>query len=84
MLDRRALLLSGAAAAAAGSTLARAADKVALHARPSPTALALDRLFDAFIDEGLNLSPEGVTTLGLGAGDGRTGSSRLNMICTSQ
>jgi uncharacterized protein (DUF885 family) len=80
MLDRRALLLSGAAAAATGSTLARAANKAAsaVTAKPSPTANALNKLFDTFIDEGLNLSPEGVTGLGLDKGKRAYQKAQLN------
>ncbi len=69
MFDRRNLLLSGAAAAA---TLSLSAP-FARAAAGAPTssggeAATLDKLFDAFVQEGLDRSPEGTTSLGLDKG----------------
>ncbi|HEY1707444.1 MAG TPA: DUF885 family protein [Rhizomicrobium sp.] len=64
MLDRRTVLLSGAATVAAGSVIAKAAPDAPAASDPA----ALDALFDKFVDEGLDLSPEGCTSLGLDTG----------------
>jgi uncharacterized protein (DUF885 family) len=62
MLDRRAFLLTSAAAGAATALPARAA---VAAAAPSPELAAL---FDAFFQEGLRQRPEGATQLGLDKG----------------
>jgi uncharacterized protein (DUF885 family) len=62
MLDRRSVLKTGAAAAALtafAAPLARAA---------GDSAAALNKLFDTFMDETLDLSPITVTSLGLDSG----------------
>ena len=61
MLDRRAFLLTSAAAGAATALPARAA----ATDTPSPELAAL---FDAFFQEGLRQRPEGATQLGLDKG----------------
>ena len=61
MIDRRALLMTTAAAG-----LAVAAPRMA-HAAPG-TSADLNRLFDQFFQEGLRLRPEGATQLGLDKG----------------
>jgi len=76
MLDRRALLLSGAATLAA--TAATAAAPKIKPPRISPAVAAMDKLFDAFIAEALDQSPEGVTSLGLDKGKRAYQKSRLN------
>jgi uncharacterized protein (DUF885 family) len=61
-MNRRHLLAAGSAAAAlvmGGANRAFAG---------SPTAADLDKLFDAFVNEGLDLQPEGATSLGLDTG----------------
>ncbi len=78
MLDRRTLLLSGAASLAAGSTLAQAANNAMSAAKPAPAVAALNKLFDAFIDEGLNVNPEGVTYLGIDSGKRAYQKAQLN------
>jgi uncharacterized protein (DUF885 family) len=74
-VDRRRLLISASAAAVAVSTeaLAKPAAKTAgtPHAR-------LDALFDAFMKEGLDHSPEGVTSLGLDKGPRAYQKSKLD------
>lgn len=72
MLNRRSLLLTGAATFAATSV--DAASKAgssmiaATPAKPAAPAAALNKLFDAFIQEGLDVNPEGTTSLGLDTG----------------
>ncbi len=61
MIDRRQLLLSGAAA----SALALASKSFAL---PSPSSAALDKLFDSFMATNLDRSPIQTTQLGLDKG----------------
>lgn len=66
MLDRRDVLKSGAAVAALtafDTPLARAAD-----AAPGAAAKALNQLFDDFMAQYLDASPEEATTLGLDVG----------------
>ena len=58
-MNRRQLLATSGAAVLAGATGAFAA---------SGTGGALNALFDAFVSEGLDISPEGVTSLGLDTG----------------
>jgi uncharacterized protein (DUF885 family) len=60
MLDRRAFLLTSAAAGVATALPARAA--------PAGESLELAALFDAFFQEGLRERPEGATQLGLDKG----------------
>jgi uncharacterized protein (DUF885 family) len=69
MMNRRTLLLAAGSGAAIG--LAGAGD-----AAPG-SAADLDRLFDAFVNEGLDLQPEGATALGLDVGDRAYQKSRL-------
>jgi uncharacterized protein (DUF885 family) len=71
MLDRRSLLLT--ATAAAGSTLAQAATAPATSGAP-----ALNKLFDQFVNEQLDLSPESVTYLGLDSGKRAYQKSQIN------
>ncbi|MDE2184685.1 MAG: DUF885 family protein [Alphaproteobacteria bacterium] len=59
MLDRRSVLLSGSA------LLGLAAAGIA---KPSSEAAKMNALFDAFMSEALDRSPEGVTSLGLDNG----------------
>ncbi len=68
MLDRRSVLLTGAAATclALGGTVAKAATG-AMTASPGSSA-ALAKLFDAFVAENLDVSPIGATSLGLDTG----------------
>lgn len=77
MLDRRNLLKTGAASAAlallstpALTAAARAAASAAPKATPAQASAGkkLAALFDAFVQEGLDRSPEGVTSLGLDTG----------------
>jgi uncharacterized protein (DUF885 family) len=66
MLDRRSVLRSGTAIALfaiAGDAAAKARARTA-----NPEAIKLNALFDAFISEALDLSPEFVTSLGLDKG----------------
>ena len=70
MLDRRAFLLTTAAAGAATALPARAAS-----ATPSPQ---LSALFDAFFQEGLRQRPEGATQLGLDKGANADLKARLS------
>ncbi|MBS0273190.1 MAG: DUF885 family protein [Proteobacteria bacterium] len=70
MLHRRQILKSGVAAAALGAlatpTLARAAGTATAPANPS--GAALNKLFDQFMTENLDLSPIGATFLGVDTG----------------
>jgi len=72
MLDRRKVLLSGAAAtsfAALGGSFAQAAAKKAMKkASADSGAPALNALFDQFMSENLDLSPITATGLGLDVG----------------
>jgi uncharacterized protein (DUF885 family) len=61
MFNRRTFLMT----ATAGAAMAAAP---AVLAGPSPSNAALTALFDDFIKEGLDASPEGVTSLGLDTG----------------
>jgi uncharacterized protein (DUF885 family) len=62
-MNRRQMLAAAAAAALAGSAGLNA------RALAAPgTAGDLDKLFDTFVNEGLDLSPESVTSLGLDVG----------------
>ena len=66
MLDRRSVLRSGTAItllAVSGGALARTKP-----AKVNPEAVKLNALFDAFMDEALDRSPEFVTSLGLDTG----------------
>lgn len=65
MLDRRNLLMSGAATFAATALLH---PTLALSAGANDNSAALAKLFDAFVDEQLDHSPEGATSLGLDKG----------------
>ncbi len=66
MIDRRRVLLSGAAVSvvAMGAPLARAADAMATGSGGA----ALNALFDKFVDEQIDLSPIGATALGIDTG----------------
>ncbi len=80
MLDRRRLLISTAAAAAL-SPLAARANAAALTA-PTPASAAegarMNKLFDAFIQEMLDHSPEGATGLGMDSGPRAAQRSQLD------
>jgi uncharacterized protein (DUF885 family) len=67
MLDRRRVLLTGAAVscAALGGSLARAADAVMA---PGGASAALAKLFDTFVSENLDQSPIFATSLGVDTG----------------
>lgn len=67
MIDRRGLLLSGAAmtAFAFAETLPV---RAATTGVPGGGAIALDKLFDSFMSENLDLTPIGTTSLGLDTG----------------
>jgi len=72
LIDRRTLLLSGAATGAlafVSTPFARAA---------TPAASALYKMFDAFMDEDLTRSPEGTTGLGLDTGKRAYEKSKLD------
>jgi uncharacterized protein (DUF885 family) len=73
MLDRRRVLMSGAAALAVSAPLAHAATakKVAPAAAKSVNtpAAKLNALFDTFVSEGLDRSPEFASALGIDTGD---------------
>ncbi|HEX2591246.1 MAG TPA: DUF885 family protein [Rhizomicrobium sp.] len=73
MLNRRAVLLTGAATAAAGSTFAHAAT-----APGTSGAAALNKLFDQIVNEQLDLSPESATYLGLDTGKRAYQKSQIN------
>ncbi len=73
MIDRRSVLLSSAAAGAA----AFAGIPQAFASTESESA-KMYRLFDSFVDEGLDRSPEAVTTLGLDTGKRAAQKSRLD------
>jgi uncharacterized protein (DUF885 family) len=68
MLDRRTVLLSGAASAALAVTpvLAKAAAAVAA---PNAEAAKMNTMFDAFMDEVIDQAPEFATSLGIDKGD---------------
>ncbi|HEY2069952.1 MAG TPA: DUF885 family protein [Rhizomicrobium sp.] len=68
MIDRRRVLLSSAAVsvAAMGAPLARAADAMAMPMGSG--GAALNKLFDKFVDEQIDLSPIGATALGIDTG----------------
>src|SRR5580698_3821470 len=68
MLDRRTVLLSGAASAALAATpvLAKAATAAAA---PNPEAAKMNAMFDAFMDEIIDQAPEFATNLGIDKGD---------------
>ncbi len=67
MLNRRSVLLSGAAGAAFVSLNAPYA-RAALLTQPAPAGAQLNKLFDDFMSVGLDRSPEGTTALGLDTG----------------
>jgi uncharacterized protein (DUF885 family) len=62
MIDRRRLLAAAAVLAAPAPVFAAAPEASDRHT-------ALNTLFDRFVKEGLDLSPEGVTSLGLDTGE---------------
>jgi uncharacterized protein (DUF885 family) len=67
MLDRRAVLMTGAATAAlaaTGNALAAAAPKAA-----NSEAAKMNAMFDAFMDEVIDQAPEFATSLGIDKGD---------------
>lgn len=70
MLNRRKILLSGAATAAVASFASPLRAATAAMAAPVPSAEAtkMNALFDAFVQQGLDRSPEGTTSLGLDTG----------------
>jgi uncharacterized protein (DUF885 family) len=70
MLDRRKVLLSGAATAAAASFTSPVRAASAAMASPAQTAEAtrMYALFDAFVQQGFDRSPETTTSLGLDTG----------------
>ncbi len=68
MLDRRAVLFCGAATAALAVADVAFADPAAAPAA-SPEAARLDKLFDAFMDEAIDQTPEFATSLGIDKGD---------------
>src|ERR1043165_7195212 len=69
MLDRRNLLMSGAATAAVVSlSHASLAATAAASAGDAAASAKLNKLFAAFVNELLDHSPEGVTSLGLDKG----------------
>lgn len=70
MLDRRNILKSGVAAAAIsaiGAPLARAA-QMDMAPADGPASAALNKLFDSFMTENLDLSPVSATALGIDTG----------------
>lgn len=76
MFDRRDLLMTGATGAALAllpaPVLTAAARAATADAKSTPAeaaaSKALNALFDAFVEEGLDRAPEGVTSLGLDKG----------------
>jgi uncharacterized protein (DUF885 family) len=70
-MNRRELIATAGAAVAAGAFVAGPA-----QAGPG-TSADLNALFDAFVNEGMDLQPEGVTSLGLDAGPRAYQKSRL-------
>jgi uncharacterized protein (DUF885 family) len=70
MLDRRSVLMTGAAAAAfaaTGPAIAAAAPKTA--AATSPEAAKMNAMFDRFMDDVFDQAPEFSTSLGIDKGD---------------
>ena len=80
MLDRRRLLISTAAAAALSPLAARADASVAMAATPAQAAegAKMNKLFDAFIQEMIDHSPEGATGLGMDVGPRAAQRSQLD------
>ncbi|HTT99453.1 MAG TPA: DUF885 family protein [Rhizomicrobium sp.] len=70
MLDRRTVLLSGAASAALAATpvLAKAATTTAAPAA-NPEAAKMNAMFDSFMDDVFDQAPEFSTSLGIDKGD---------------
>jgi uncharacterized protein (DUF885 family) len=70
MLNRRKILLSGAATAAIASFASPLRAATAAMAEPSNGAEAarMNAMFDTFVQQGLDRSPEGTTSLGLDTG----------------
>jgi uncharacterized protein (DUF885 family) len=68
MLDRRTVLLSGAASAALAVTPVLAKATVAAAAS-NPEAAKMNTMFDAFMDEVIDQAPEFATSLGIDKGD---------------
>ena len=70
MLNRRKILLSGAATAAVASFSSPLRAATAAMAQPTPNteAARMYAMFDAFVQKGLDRSPEGTTSLGLDTG----------------
>jgi len=71
LMDRRAFLASTAGLALVGGAPALAATRTAEDAR-------MRALFDRFFEEGLDASPQGVTSLGLDKGPRAAAKSKLN------
>ena len=80
MLDRRRLLISTAAAAALSPLAGRASAAVPATASPAATAegAKMNKLFDSFIQEMLDHSPEGATALGMDSGPRAAQRSQLD------
>jgi uncharacterized protein (DUF885 family) len=68
MLDRRTVLLSGAASAALAATPVLAKAAAAVPAA-NPEAVKMNKLFDVFMDEIIDQAPEFATNLGIDKGD---------------
>src|SRR5215469_12089779 len=70
MLDRRTVLLSGAASVALAATpvLAKAAAAATTPAA-NPEAAKMNAMFDAFMDDVFDQAPEFATSLGIDKGD---------------
>jgi uncharacterized protein (DUF885 family) len=68
MLDRRAVLLTGAATAALAATGSAFAD-TAPKAAANPEAAKMNAMFDAFMDDVFDQAPEFATSLGIDKGD---------------
>ena len=80
MLDRRRLLISTAAAAAVAPLAGRAGAAEPMVATPAQAAegAKMNKLFDAFIQEMIDHSPEGATGLGMDVGPRAAARSKLD------